>query len=171
MSSRNPIRIGRQRHVLHVRGTPVAAVMLGSLAPAILPIVAQTPVLPPFGLMVFIAWRQLRADIWPLWIGLPLGLFDDVMSGQPIGSAVFLWTIILLGLEMESRRHFWRDYWHDWLTGSLGIIFALLGGWVFVRWSGHGGPVVQILPQIAYSIALFPLVVRICAALDRWRLP
>jgi len=171
MSSRYDSRIARQRHVLHIRGTPVLTVLIGSLAPGILPIVAQAPILPPFGLMVFVAWRLLRPDIWPLWIGLPFGLFDDIMSGQPLGSAVFLWTIILLALEVETRRNFWRDYWHDWLMGLLAIIFALLGGWIFVRFAGSGTALVQIVPQIGYSIALFPLVIRLCAALDRWRLP
>jgi rod shape-determining protein MreD len=164
-------RISRRRHILHVRGTPVASVLIGSLLPALLPLVAQAPLLPPFGLMTFIAWRVLRPDIWPLWVGLPFGLFDDMMSGQPMGSAVLLWTLVLLGLELESRRHFWRDYWHDWLIASAALAFALLGGWAIVRAAGYGGPVVLILPQIAYSIALFPLFVRLCAVLDRWRLP
>lgn len=171
MNGREVHRIGRPRHILHIRGTPIATVMFCSMLPALLPIVAQTPMLPPFGFMMFVAWRVLRADIWPLWIGLPLGLFDDLMSGQPIGSAVLLWTIVLLAFEAESRRHFWRDYWHDWLSGALAIAFVLLCGWAFVRIGGNGGPVVQIVPQIAYSVGLFPLVVRICAALDRWRLP
>ena len=171
MSSRFNNRIGRPRSVLHIRGVPIASVMLGSMIPAIIPMIAQQPLLPPFGLLMLIAWRQLRHEIWPLWIGLPLGLFDDIMSGQPIGSAVFLWTIVLLVLDFESQRQFWRDHWHGWLIASLAIIFALVGGWLAVHLSGSGGSVVQILPQIAYSIGIFPLIVRICAALDRWRLP
>ena len=171
MRNRYERPIARQRHVLHIWGTPVATVLIGSLLPSLLPIIAQTPLLPPLGFMAFIAWRLLRADIWPLWVGLPLGLFDDIMSGQPIGSAVLLWTVVLLGLEYQSRRYFWRDYRHDWLSASIAIVFVLFSGWLFVRIGGNGGPVVQIVPQIAYSIGLFPLVVRLCAALDRWRLP
>jgi rod shape-determining protein MreD len=164
-------RIGRNRSQLHIRGTPVITVMLGSMIASLVPMIAQAPLIPPFGLMLLIAWRLLRPEIWPLWIGLPLGLFDDLMSGQPIGSAVFLWTVILLALDFESQRHFWRDYWHGWFTAALAISFALASGWIIVRLAGYGGSVFQILPQIAYSIGLFPLVVRICAVLDRWRLP
>ncbi|HZV58221.1 MAG TPA: rod shape-determining protein MreD [Sphingobium sp.] len=171
MSSRYDRRIARPRHILHIRGTPVAAVLIGSMLPALLPFIAQSPLLPPFGFMIFIAWRLLREDIWPLWIGLPFGLFDDIMSGQPIGSAVFLWTVALLALELQSRRYFWRDYRYDWASAALAIAFVLVGGWLFVHLSGHGGRLVQIVPQMAYSICLFPLVVRLCAALDRWRLP
>jgi rod shape-determining protein MreD len=171
MNGRSSTRIARPRHSLQIKGTPVMAVMFGSLLASALPIIAQVPLLPPFGLMIFVAWRLIRPDIWPLWIALPLGLFDDIMSGQPLGSAVLLWTLILLGLDMEHQRNFWRDYWHDWLIGGFAIAFALLGGWFFVHLSGNGGSVVQIVPQIAYSIGLLPLIVRICAALDRWRLP
>ena len=171
MTSRYESRIARPRHILQIRGTPVVTVLIGSMLPSLLPIIAQTPLLPPFGFMIFIAWRLLRADIWPLWIGLPFGLFDDLMSGQPVGSAVFLWTVVLLAMEAESRRHFWRDYRNDWFSAAIAISFVLFGDWLFVRIGGNGGPVVQIVPQIAYSIGLFPLVVRMCAALDRWRLP
>ncbi len=171
MSSRADSPIARPRHVLQIRGTPVVSVLFASMLPSLLPIVAQAPLLPPFGLMLFIAWRVLRPEIWPLWIGLPFGLFDDIMSGAPIGSAVLLWTLILLAFEVEIRRPFWRDYWHDWGAASLAIATAIFAGWLFVRIGGNGGPLFQIVPQIAYSVGLFPLVVRMCAALDRWRLP
>lgn len=171
MIGRFDSRIGRRRSLLHIRGTPVLSVLAGSMIVAILPVITQSPVIPPFGLMMLLAWRLLRPEIWPLWAGAPLGLFDDLMSGQPLGSAVLLWTLVLLGLEVESRGHFWRDYWHNWLVAGIGLATALVGGWAIVRLAGHGGPVVLLLPQIAYSIALFPLMVRICAGLDRWRLP
>ncbi len=109
MSRRYATRIARPRTALHIRGTPIISVLLGSMIVALVPVVAQTPLLPPFGLMVFLGWRMLRPEIWPLWIGAPLGLFDDVMSGQPIGSAMFLWTAILLLLDFENQRHVWRD--------------------------------------------------------------
>jgi len=171
MSSRYDNRIGRQRTLLHIRGTPILSVMLGSMVGTLVPTIAQTPLLPPFGLMVLIAWRLLRPEVWPLWIGVPLGLFDDLMSGQPFGCAMFLWTVILLGLDFESQRHFWRDYWHGWFTASFALAFAIGGGWTVVRLAGYGGPIIQIVPQIAYSIGLFPLIVRLCAVLDKWRLP
>ena len=163
-------RLGLPRSRLRMQGTPILSVMLGSLTTA-LPIIAQSPILPPFGLMALLAWRLIRPDLWRVWIGLPLGLFDDLMSGQPLGSAMFLWTAILIGIELDSGRHLWRDYMQDWLIGGISVIAWLVGGALIVSFAGHGGPMVQLLPQIAYSILLFPLIVRICAALDRWRLP
>ena len=30
--------------------------------------------MPPFGLLVLLAWRLLRPELWRAWVGLPLGL-------------------------------------------------------------------------------------------------
>lgn len=162
--------IAQDRSRFRTQGTPIVTVMLGSAA-TILPMVAVTPSLPPFGLLLLLAWRLLRPELWPLWIAAPLGLFDDIMSGQPLGSAMFLWTVILIGIEMTSSRLLWRDYWQDWLIAAISISFCVLGGFYFARLSAGGGSVLVVLPQIALSVLLFPTIVRLCALIDRWRLP
>jgi rod shape-determining protein MreD len=171
MSGRYNTRIARRRTLLHIRGVPIASVLLASLIAPLTPIIAQNPLVPPFGLMMLITWRVLRPELWPLWIGVPLGLFDDLMSGNPLGSAVFLWTVILLALDFEGQQHRWRDYWHGWLLGTLALAFALAGNWFAVHLAGYGGKIIQIVPQFLYSVALFPLIARITAVLDKWRLP
>jgi hypothetical protein len=63
----------------------LAAILFGSLPPW-LPIIAPAPVPPPLGFLLLLAWRLLRPGLLPPWAGLPLGLFDDLYSGQPTGS-------------------------------------------------------------------------------------
>src|SRR3546814_13084177 len=79
--------IAQDRSPLRTTGTPIIMVILGSVV-TILPMIAVTTSLPPFGLLLLLAWRLLRPELWPLWIAVPLGLFDDIMSGQPLGSAM-----------------------------------------------------------------------------------
>lgn len=162
--------IAQDRSRLRTHGTPVILVMLGS-AMTIMPMIAVTPALPPFGLLALLAWRLLRPELWPLWIAAPLGLFDDIMSSQPLGTAMFLWTVTLIGIEIASSRLLWRDYWQDWLIAAIAIIFCILGGFYFARLAAGGGSMLVVLPQIVWSILLFPAVVRLCATVDRWRLP
>ncbi|MBK5265700.1 MAG: rod shape-determining protein MreD [Alphaproteobacteria bacterium] len=162
--------IAEDRSRLRTQGTPIITVMLGS-AITILPLIAVTPTMPPFGLLILLAWRLLRPELWPVWIAVPLGLFDDIISGQPLGSATFLWTVTLIGIEMTSHKLLWRDYWQDWLIAALSISFCLLGGFYFARLSTGGGSILVVLPQIALSVLLFPTAVRLCALIDRWRLP
>lgn len=162
-------RLGRTPSRFRLAGTPIITVMLGSMA-TMAPIITQSPVLPPFGLLALLAWRLLRPELWRAWIALPLGLFDDMASGQPIGSAVFLWTMVLIAIDFVEQRLIWRDYWHDWLIAGLAIIFCTLGGMAFAGMTG-GGMVrlMLVVPQICWSILLFPFVARQCAWIDRWR--
>jgi rod shape-determining protein MreD len=127
--------------------------------------------MPPFGLLILLSWRLLRPEVWRAWIGAPLGLFDDMMSGQPIGSAMFLWTVALIGIDAIEHRLIWRTYKQDWLIATVAIIFCAAGGLFFVAITG-GGDVnwMLVAPVTGWSILLFPFIVRQCARIDRWRL-
>jgi len=144
-------------------------IMLGSLAP-LFPVIAFGPLMPPFGFLAFLAWRLVRPGLLPLWIGIPLGAFDDLYSGQPFGCAIMLWSVSMLVLEALEARFPWRGFWQDWasaaalITGYL-VIGALLSG------SKIGiGVVILILPQVLLSVLLFPIVARMIAVFDRLRL-
>ncbi len=145
---------------------PVLSTMVGSLLPAV-PVIAVEPALPPLGLMVLIAWRLLRGDIWPLWAGLPLGLWDDLFSGAPIGTAICGWTAILLAIDLLDRRLQWRNHRQDWGIAILAIGVQLLLALLLA--SGLTTSPRVLLPQFAFAALLFPLVARLAATLDRWR--
>jgi len=165
------IRSDRELRVAQVRGQvlPVISTLLGS-AMTLLPMIAAAPVLPPFGLLMLLSWRLLRPELWPIWIGVPLGLADDLLSGQPLGSAMLLWTIALLVIDQFDRRILFRDYWQDWLIAALAIIICLVGGLFTANAAGGNAELQLIVPQLLTSIIVFPIVARLCAMLDRWRL-
>lgn len=148
---------------------PAATVIAGSLL-CLVPLIAQAPLMPPIALMIFLAWRFLRPEIWPIWAGLPFGLFDDLMSGNPIGSGMLLWTAILLALDFAENRAMWRDYWIDWLLATGALTSYIMGAMVLNALTGGGWIFWPLLPQIAATILLFPLALRLCARLDRRRL-
>lgn len=151
------------------RIVPIASVMAGS-ALVCLPLIADAPLMPSFGLLMLLGWRLLRPELWQTWVGLPLGLFDDAMSGQPLGCAMALWTATLLVLDMMDNRAIWRDYWLEWLVAAMAIAICQVGGWAVNVFVFGGGPVLALLPQLLITILCFPLAMRVCAALDRWRL-
>ena len=139
-------------------------IMLGSLV-TILPFVATFPILPPFGLMLLLAWRMRRPEAFKSWTPLPLGLFDDLVSGQPLGSAMLLWTLAHLVMDAVDTRLVWRDLWRDWLLGATVIAAVLIGGrLIATRIGAHVDT--PLLLQIAAAIAAYPFVVRLTAALD-----
>jgi rod shape-determining protein MreD len=147
---------------------PVLSVMLGSIT-TLLPMIATAPILPPFGLLMLISWRLLHRDLWPVWAALPLGLFDDMFSGQPLGSAVMIWTMVFLVIDLFDRRMIWRDYRQDWALGC-GLLAAAIGlALAIANATGGATSILYLIPQFAVSALCLPLTARICAALDRVR--
>lgn len=161
-------RLNRQASRWALIGIPATSVLLGSLTP-LLPSISLYPMAPPLGLLMLLGWRTLVRDLWPAWVALPLGLFDDLFSGQPIGSAMLLWTLIFLTLDIFDRWMMWRDYRQDWAISSVLIALVMILSLGISNMAGGATPVLVIFPQILVSILAFPLAVRVCAMLDRLR--
>jgi rod shape-determining protein MreD len=166
MSNRRPrTRIDSAPTQLRLVAIPIISVMLGSLT-ALLPIITSAPILPPFGFMILIAWRLLHRTLWPVWMTLPLGLFDDMFSGQPIGSALFLWTLAFLTVDLFDRRMLWRDFWQEWGMASALTCLLLILQLVIANSTGNPTRSSVLVPQMILSILLIPLITRLCARID-----
>jgi rod shape-determining protein MreD len=148
---------------------PIGSTILASALTA-LPLVSQFQLFPPFGLMLALAWRLRRPEMWPAWIALPLGLADDLFSGAAIGSAMTLWTIAFLAIDAADSKPTWRDYWLDWRIAAGILLICGFGQWALAVFTGGGGVLWPALPPIVFAILLFPAAARFCALLDRWRL-
>ncbi|MDJ0277917.1 rod shape-determining protein MreD [Sphingomonas sp. 2R-10] len=141
----------------------VLSILAGSLM-TLIPVIATVPFLPPCGLLMFLAWRLLRPGTLPVWAAAPLGLFDDLVSGQPLGSAMLLWQVCSLMLDLVDTRLFARDFWQDWLLAGGAVALCLFAGRVFATGlSAHVDTV--LLFQTFVSVALFPAATRLCTAL------
>jgi len=162
-------RFDREQSMLKMLAIPIASIVVCSMITT-LPVLTTQPILPPFGFLMFLAWRLMRPGLLPVWSGVPFGLIDDIFSGQPFGSAGLLWSLAILTIEFIDSRAIWRDHFQDWLIASLLIAAALLGGLWFAALAHAAPGAIVLLPQIWLSILLYPLIVRICARLDSWRL-
>ena len=128
------------------------------------------PVTPPLVFLGFLCWRMMRPGLFPLWVGVPLGAFDDLFSGQPFGSAILLWSVTMIALEIIETRFPWRGFWQDWFTAGLGILLYILAAMVVSGATVTSHLVLATVPQIIFAILLYPLFARIVAWLDRFRL-
>jgi rod shape-determining protein MreD len=163
-SSGEVAMLGLRRQVV-----PVVSTLFAALLDA-LPIVTTTPLIPDFAFLVLLSWRLLRPELWPAWAALPLGLFNDLVSGHPLGQSMAIWTALFLLLELADSRTGWRDYWLDWLFAAVAILAHSFAGWYVARMMGNRTEFVVMLPQYALSVFAYPLVARLVVGLDRWRL-
>ncbi len=148
---------------------PWLSILLGSIVQT-LPIASALPMLPPLGFAMLLGWRLVRPGLLPVWAGFPLGMFDDLFSGQPFGSAILLWSLAMLMIEIIEARVPWRGFAFDWLLGG-----AILAGYLLIGALASGAPLgtpalVAMGPQVVLSVLLFPLISRIVSTLDRVRL-
>jgi rod shape-determining protein MreD len=148
---------------------PWLLVMLGSLSP-IWPVIASAPLLPPIGFLLLVGWQQLRPGLFPVWAGWPLGMFDDLFSGQPFGSAVVLWSVAMLALDFLEHSFPWRGFLLNWLVASAFIAAYLLFALQIANLAGGAAHVMILLPQLAVAILAYPLAARLVGLADRFRL-
>ena len=162
-------RINRAHSPLLANVVPWLSVMIASLIPIFF-MATALPLFPPLGFIMLIAWRMQRPGLLPVWAGFPLGAFDDLYSGQPFGSAIALWSLAMIALEMLEARFPWRHFLIDWITAASLILAYILLAMVV---SGASLTVPMMIaggPQMAIGIFIYPLLSRLVARLDRFRL-
>lgn len=147
------------------RFVPAATVMAGSSL-TLWPVIASFPFLPPVGLLTLLSWRLARPERVRIWTPLPLGLYDDLVSGQPLGCAMLLWTACFFAVDLLDQRLVFRDFWQDWLIAGAAIGFCAIAGRLVTTPLGAHVETVLLL-QIVVTIMLFPFATRLCAILDR----
>lgn len=162
-------RINRAPSPLLATLVPWLLVIMGSLSPT-WPVIASAPLLPPLGFMLLVAWQQLRPGVFPVWAGLPLGLIDDLYSGQPFGSAVVLWSLAMIGLDLIERRIPWRNVLHNWMVAASIIGGYLVAALLIANATAGATRLTVIIPQIAIAMFAYPLAARLVGAADRFRL-
>jgi rod shape-determining protein MreD len=148
---------------------PAATLVAASLLSA-LSIISTSGGYSDFGVLVLIGWWLLRADPWPAWWAAPLGLVNDLFTGQPIGFSVAMWSGTMLALDLIDRRTMWRDYWMEWVLAAVLIAINEWLEWQVAALVGARVPFGQIAAPLAIGIFAFPIVAFFVARLDRWRL-
>ena len=162
-------RINRAHSPVIALAVPWLSIMLASLLPMFF-IATALPLVPPTGFMMLVAWRLVRPGLLPVWAGFPLGLFDDLFSGQPLGSAMLLWSLTMIAIELLDRRIPWRSFPQDWVAATLALLGYLLGAFLVSGASATGPALVALGPQAMLSVLLFPAAARLAATFDRLRL-
>jgi len=158
----------RRKH-LRREYVPLVSTLLASLL-SLLPIIVSSPIIPDFAVLMLVAWRLLRPEMWGPAVALPLGLFNDLVAGHPIGQSMAIWTLLFIIFDIIDSRVLFRDYWMDWIIAAFAITGYVFAGWYIGTLMGNTASFGVMLPHLGASILAFPVVARFVLALDRWRL-
>lgn len=145
--------------------TAVVAVLLAAF-----PLVVTSPLMPNPAFLVLITWRLLRPEIWTPNVALGIGLLHDLVSGNPPGQSMVLWTSIFLAFDLAETRISYKDFWVDWVFATAAIMFESVGAWYIAVLMRAPTDILLLLPQISIAILVYPLLARLLLRLDRWRL-
>ena len=162
-------RINRSHSPLLANLIPWSSILIASILP-IFVVAAALPMVPPLGLLMLLSWRLVRPGLRPVWAGLPLGLVDDLFSGQPFGFAMFTWSLVMIGIELVETRLPWRAFWQDWFTAGIFIMVYILTGWLLSGGQPNLHSLIALAPQLVLTVLIFPITARLVALLDRVRL-
>lgn len=167
--------LGRPRSALDqgpkrfARLIPAASVAVASCL-SLLPIVTDLGWYPDFGFLLLLAWRLLRGDVIPAWWAAPLGLFNDLVTGGPIGLSVAIWTGAMILLDLLDRRTMWRDYWVEWFLAAVLLFLNDVARWRVDGAMGAQTAFSTIVPPLVIAILVFPLAASAASRIDHWRL-
>ena len=162
-------RINRSHSTLLATIVPWASILCASVVPLFV-IASALPIVPPLGFLMLIGWRLVRPGLLPVWAGLPLGIFDDLYSGQPFGSAITLWSLTMIAIEIIETRFPWRSFLQDWFTAGAILLIYIPVAMLFSGAEPNAALLIALVPQVVFAILLFPLFARLVAVLDRFRL-
>jgi len=162
-------RINRAPSPWRALSVPYLSIMLGSLLPVLL-MADLMPLAPSFAFLLLLGWRMVRPGLLPLWAGAPLGAFDDLVSGQLFGSAILLWSLAMIAIELIESRFPWRGFWQDWFTAGVMAVAYWFGSLLLSGASLTPEMLAVAVPQALLSVLLYPVIARMVAGLDRFRL-
>ena len=153
-----------------LRGMAPVLVTLALVLVSLLPLKLShfAPITPALALMAVYYWSVRRPDLLPFWATFAIGLVHDLLAGGPVG----LTPVVLLGAQglVVAQRRFLveRPFHVMWLGFAVVAPGAALMGWILA--SLYHGAIVGIVPalfQLLLTVALFPCVAWLLAAVQR----
>ena len=132
-------------------------------APLLLPV----PVFPQLGLLAIFVWATFQPGLMPAWLAFLLGIVADLMFSQPIGVNATLFAVTATFVRVFEARYGHHSHDFDWGLASLVVAVASLLGAQLMALAARPVPLAPLGWQIATSIIAYPMVVWLCAAIQR----
>lgn len=131
------------------------------------PIVLPWPALPQLGLLGVFVWATFQPGLMPPWLAFGLGLCADLLFGLPLGVEGLLFALTALFVRLFESRFGHHRFGFDWVVACTVSLAHGLVGWQLLALAGVDGPLQPLLLQGVTTAAAYPLIVLLCARLQR----
>jgi rod shape-determining protein MreD len=114
---------------------------------------------PPFLLIGVFYWSIVRPDLLPPTAAFLLGLFQDLLTGMPIGSGALIMVITQWTMRGQQRYLINRPFFLMWAAfGPVVMIAGVLDWLIYALLTFHPAPVDGALVRMGLGFVLFPVV-------------
>jgi rod shape-determining protein MreD len=137
----------------------ISAIMLQILAVLPIGIPQWGALAPPLMLIAVFYWSLVRPDLMPPTAAFLLGLFQDLLSGAPIGSGALVMVATQWTMRGQQRFLVNRPFlllWGSFLPVAAAA--ALLQWGIYVLLNLHVVPISASAVRLMLGFALFPVV-------------
>lgn len=142
-------------------------VALGLVWLMTVPLPVAVPVFPQVALLSVFVWATFQPGLMPPWAAFFVGMVADLTFGQPVGVNATLFALAAAFVRFFEARYGAHGHGFDWAMATSVVIGFELGTWQLMALAGHPVPVEPLGWQVATSIIAYPVVVWLCAAVQR----
>ena len=114
---------------------------------------------PPFLLASVFYWSMVRPDLMPPTAAFLLGLFQDLLTGMPLGTGALIMTITQWTMRGQQRYLASRPFLIIWAAFAPVVLVSGLIDWViYAVFTFHIASISGALARMMLGFILFPVV-------------
>lgn len=131
------------------------------------PLIVSVPVFPHLGLLSVFVWATFQRGLMPPWLAFLIGLVADLLFATPLGINATLFALAAAFVRTFESRYGHHAHGFDWGVAAATIVVFQLLTWQLMALAGRPVPLPPMLWQVVTSIVAYPVVVAICASVQR----
>jgi len=114
---------------------------------------------PPLLLISVFYWSTVRPDLMPPTAAFVLGLFQDLLTRSPLGSAALVMVLVQWTMRGQRRYLANRPFFLMWAAFvPVAVIAGVLDWLIYIIYNFHVAPVMDALVRVVLGFFLFPVV-------------
>jgi rod shape-determining protein MreD len=131
------------------------------------PLIVSVPVFPHVALLSVFVWATFQRGLMPPWVAFLVGLVADLLFAMPLGINATLFAMAAGFVRTFESRYGHHAHGFDWGVAAATITVFQLLTWQLMALAGRPVPLPPMLWQVVTSIATYPVIVAVCAAVQR----